>query len=424
MQVIYKPRLNPDYSPIPGQTVALAILLPTPYDPNKKYPWELLVHGMGERSGGTLENLQNLVLGQKQADGSRKYPFVKDFQKEVVDKYGIILVVPTYNDFFDVSEISWTHDFILKNYSVVYQMAAGGFSLGGGAIVAYAKSTVENAKKMAVAFPCAPTYQSGNSSAPGQANLPMHLFVNDKDDNGATNIEVTKKIVSEINATNPKIKAQFTAFRKDGHGSYDEATTITPPVAPGGQGIINLTESVHQWYLDVLANGPRQIKSGTAQPAPDPDPEPPPVVLKAEFNLTDKQVIAETFFDVDASASTGVKSGWDAYAWDVSVIRASSDKSYGVRPEGGMYDSDPKKRLVGLVDGEYSVRLTVKNSAGLTNSKVVTIIVNQSGIKIAIGFNSETDLITYSDGTTEKGTAVLSSGKWTVKNSAGQEVSL
>lgn len=420
MQVIYKPRLNPDWSPIPGQEVAAAILLPYNYDPNKKYPWGMFAHGKGERSGGTLEHLENLVLGQKQPDGTRRYPFVKEYHKEAVDKYGIIFVIPTYEDGFYASKINWLHDYILKNYSVVYKMAGGGFSLGGGAFVDYAIN-IENAKKMAVCIPCAPTSNLGSSvSYPG--TLPMHIFCATRDTNSFTNIDVTKSIVTKLNKSNPGIKVQYTAFDINDHQGFDQATTITPPVAPNGQGVINLNENIYDWYLDVLANGPRQMRSGAVvDPIPPIPPIPPTPVLKAEFNLTDGQLLTTNTYDLDASASTGVKAGGDSYVWNVEVKKAPSSESYGVTTEN-VYDGDPKNRLIRIVDGEYSVKLTVKGENGTSASKTVNIIVNTSGIKIVKGFDSTTDLITYTDGTTEKGTVVLSSGKWVLKNSAGQVI--
>lgn len=410
MQVIYKPKRDSNYNLVPGQEVAYAALLPDGYPAlGKKYGWVLMCHGISERSGGTLEHLKNLVEGvDYNKDGTIDGSFVKNFHKEAVDKYQLIFIIVTYSDFFD-TECNWVYNDVLKNYSVVPKMLFDGFSLGGGAVYAFAKSSVANANKIAVAVPCAPTNQGGSTAAIAQAGLPMHFFVNDEDDNPSTDINVTKKIIADINAANPPIKARFTAFRQKYHGGFDKATDIVAPAAPGGQGVIDLSENIYEWYLDVLKNGPRQMKSGTVA-LPLPEPEPPATTLEARVSYT----IEGGKIHLVGDKSIGYKSGSEG-RWEF-VSAPEGVTKYQVFPGGSTYiNADgvlPKP-------GTYVFRFQLKDLSPLE-----VVVKFGDGPVVPIGFDSTTDLITYSDGTTEKGTAVFSGGKWVVKTASGQIINL
>src|SRR5690606_29289649 len=106
------------------------------------------------------------------------------------DQYKIIAVVPNYSNFFDPSLVNWTFNFVKSLYSTVDEFMFVGFSYGGGAVLKYVTSTLDNANRVAVAVPCAPTDHTTNDSIVRKSNLPIHLFVNTNDDNAPTNIYV------------------------------------------------------------------------------------------------------------------------------------------------------------------------------------------------------------------------------------------
>lgn len=398
-------------------------------------PWKLMIaiHGVGERSAGTIENLKNLWLGfDYNNDGVREgAAFVTDDMKEAVDKFGIVLMVPTYetNKFFEPERINELYDWAKEHFSIHDKMLLTGFSYGGGAVFKYISSSISNAQRVAYAVPCAGVSSLVDASIPGKAGVAVHAFSNDKDP--TVNVSNTINQVSNINKSNPDLKAIYTVFRRDGHGSNNEAWSLTPPKAPNGQGFTDAAENIYQVFDDIIKTGkPRQMKSGTiTQPLPTepiPEPVPEPAGITAEFNLTDGQVINTGSFEMDASASTGAGNSWDSYKWDVSPVTPTNNKQYGVQPDGAY--GGPKKMLLNIVDGNYSITLTVKSKDGKTASKTVTVTAKMGASvpapKTVVSFSSETDLITYSDGTTEKGSAVFSSGKWVVKNSAGQVINL
>jgi hypothetical protein len=409
MQVKYFPKLNLDYSKIAGQDIAFDVL--TPDIPRDKYFLEIAIHGIGERSGGTIDNLKNLVLGfDYNGDGVRESAFVTDDMKKAVDQFGIIMIVPTYesNTFFEPAKINQLYDWAQKNYLCHPKMILTGFSLGGGAVVKYITSSIANANRVAYAIPCAATNDVAYPAIPGQAGLAVHAFHNDNDDR--VHVSSTKSIISEINKSNPALKALMTIFRKDGHGGNIEAWGLAPPKAPNGEGFTDAAENIYQVATDIILNGPRQMKSGTAQPTPAPQPAPAP--LPALQPVVSYKVEGNDIH-LTGDKSTGYKTGADG-RWEFVSAPAGVTKAQ-VFPGGSTYiNADGKLPKPGTYKFEFYLK-------GVSKPVEVTVE-HGTAAKTLTGFDSSTDTITYSDGTTEKGIAVLANGKWTIKNSSGKVI--
>lgn len=417
MQVKHIPAVDQNGSKI--NEFAASILFPDGYPGTTKWKWAMFVHGMGELSQGGLANLKNLVEGfDYNNDGIREGGFVTEGMKWAVDAHQLVIVVPTYGDTLEPHEVDKIYDYVLANYNVQPTFMHTGFSLGGGCVFKYASSSITRAKRVHLAVPCAGTYGLVDAGIAAKNGTVWHGFANDNDNRVDDSNTISQ--IDKINGQNPSVKAVYTIFRRDGHGSNTEAWDKVPPKAPGGQGLIDSAETIYQLNDAILASGPRQMKTGTVAPPPPPPPAPLPApIIAADFNLTEGQVITTPTFEMDASASTGAGNSWDSYKWDVKAIVVSTGKSYGVRPDGAY--GGPKKKLIEIVDGEYAIVLTVKDKAGNTASKRVNVKA-KIGSKTVTGFDSSTGLATYSDGSTEKATAVLSGGKWTIKNSTGQTI--
>lgn len=411
MQVIYKPKRDSNYNLVPGQEVGFVVLLPDGYTKEKKYLLEIAIHGVGERSGGTLANLTNLVEGfDYDGNGTREGAgFVTLDMKKAVDQYGIIMVIPTYenNTFFEPDKINYLYDYAIANYNVHPKMLLTGFSYGGGATVKYITSSAENVARVAYAVPCAATTNIVDPILPGKAGLPVHAFHNDKDDR--VSVSSTKNIITRLNEKNTGLKALMTIFRKDGHGGNIEAWSLTPPKAPGGEGFTDAAENIYQVFTDIVASGPRQMKSGTVA-LPLPEPEPPATTLEARVSYT----IEGSKIHLIGDKSIGYKSGSEG-KWEF-VSAPEGVTKYQVFPGGSTYiNADgvlPKP-------GTYVFRFQLKDLSPLE-----VVVKYGEAVKLPAGFDSTTDLITYSDGTTEKGTAVFSGGKWIVKTASGQIINL
>lgn len=407
MIVKYFPKLNPDQSQIPGQDVAFAILLPDSYTPTKKWILEIAVHGMGELSAGTQENLMNLVLGPDyNSDGIREgAPFVTADMKKAVDQYGIVLFIPTYSKFFEPDLVNKVYEYAQDHYNLYPKMIFTGFSLGGGSGIKYATSSEANANRVGCLVLCAPTTNIIDKTIPGKVKMPVHSFHNDKDDR--VNVGNTKTIITALNET-ATLKAQYTIFRRDGHGGNIEAWGLTPPVAPNGQGVINLSENIYQWAIDCIINSPRQMRSGAAVIQPPPVIEAPPAVTPI------------TSYTIDASGihlvgdkSIGYKTGGDG-RWELISAPSGVTKAQ-VFPGGSTYiNADGKLPEPGTYVFQFSLKGAVK--------PVEVTVQHGEAAKTFSGFNSTTDLITYSDGSTEKGEAICVQGKWTVKTAGGKVI--
>lgn len=406
MQVKYYPKVDDNWNKI--REFATAVLLPDNYDASREYPWLMAVHGIGERGEGSKAQLENLVLGILQPDGKRLWAFATTDMKTAVDKYGIVMFIPTYPNSFEPSQVNLIYDFGKSEFNLVNEFFLTGFSLGGGAVVKYMTSSLANAQRLAFAAPCAPTTAIMDASVIGKANLPVQFFVNVNDSNGATNLNVTKTQVNAINATNPAIKVQFTAFNLTGHGGFSEAMTIAPPIAPGGQGITNLSENVYEAYLDILKNGPRPMKSGTTVP---PTTQPPTTVKPVTSYTIDATGI-HLRGDQSIGYSTGLDGGWRL------ISGPPGTNVYNVFPGGSTYiNADGKLPVAGTYVFEFALR-------GATPVRVTVVYPPDVETKVVIGFSSVTDLITYSDSTSERGESTYANGKWILKNSAGQIVTL
>lgn len=367
MQFKYYPRIdnrNGQWIDIPSQTVPLVVGYPNNYDPTKVYPVVMTVHGIGERGVGTYTMLENFVKGfDFNGDGSREgAPFITTDMQKAGDDYGFIVICPTYSNFFEPAQVNWAFDFVRNLYSTVAEMEMIGFSYGGGAVLKYVTSTTANANRVAVAVPCAPTDNTTNDGIVGSSNLPMQIFVNERDDNGPTNLSVTRSIVNQLNASNPSLKVQYTAFDKNGHGGYNEATTIAPPVAPAGEGVVNISENIYQWYFDVLKSGPRQIKSGTT-PTPNPNPDPIPttltavagVVVNGTIQVIDEIITESETLNFDGTKSTGYKSA----TWGATKVPTGVSPWANIFTVGGGWITSTAKFPKA---GDYEITLTTKSA--------------------------------------------------------------
>lgn len=405
-RIDYYPKVDSAWHQL--RDVGFAVRLPVGYNTSKQWTWGIAIHGIGERSAGTIENLKNLMLGfDYNGDGVREgEPFLNWEMQKAGDQYGIVWVVPTYDNFMEPDLINKVYDFVRANYPLIAKIELNGFSLGGGAVVKYITSNSTNAGRVYYANPCAPTRNIVDASLPGKAGMAVHIAVNDNDDNGSTNLSVTKGIISSLNASNPALPAIYTAFHKNGHGGYNEFTTTTPPKAPGGQGFIDAAENIYQVTTDIVATGkPRQMKSGQVIPPPiDSTVVPPPAHAVVTYTISGNKI------KLDGSKSTGYTNGLDG-VWQLSTA-PSGLYSWDVFPNGSNYiiaDGILSK------SGKYSFSFKLKGDPVVQN-------VNVDYGKTFVGFDSVSDLIYYSDGTTESGKSVYSNGKWVVTNSSGQVV--
>lgn len=316
MQVQYYPKRKNSWDTTLLRPTGFVVAMP---NNNVPKPWKLMIaiHGVGERSAGTIENLENLWLGFDYGDGKRVHAFVLPDMKEAVDKYGIVLMIPTYdgNEFFEPAKVNELYDWARANTQIHDKMLLTGFSLGGGAVFKYISSSLSNAQRVAYAIPCAAVNSLGDATLPGKAQIAVHAFSNDKDP--TVNVSNTNTQIDKINASNPSLRAVRTIFRRDGHGSNERAWSLEPPTAPGGQGFTDAGENIYDVFSDIIKTGkPRQMRKAgeiivippttIAPPDIPPTTKPPVSTILADAG-EDQTVNLPTAF-LDGTKSIGYKS--------------------------------------------------------------------------------------------------------------------
>lgn len=406
MKVKYFPKFDEKWVKL--REVAYLAIIPDGYElMSSPLFWMTDIHGIGERGDCQLANLVNLYEGQLQPDNTRMYAYVTEATKSAVDKYGIIMIYPTYSqkEFFGYEMMRQLYVQVQNEFKVTSKLSLGGFSYGGGATINFASSMW--AAYLTNAWPIAPTENVVDWVNTRAANIPMHFFVNDDDTNEPTNLSHTLKLVNGVNSSTAapqiKTKAQYTAFRQRGHGDHNKVTDLFPPIAIGGQGIINLAENIYEWSIDCWKNGPRQMKTSTPNTPTIPNTPTMPTTAKADFNITDKQVITTSTFELDGSGSVGVIN--NNYYWEVT--RMSPPWTGQVLDKGTV--GGPKKKLSNLVDGPYRIRLTINGSV---QSDVRRIEVKLGEVilpkpKAPIAYSAATDLIMFDDGSMETAALVI-----------------
>jgi hypothetical protein len=365
----------------------------------------VVVHGIGERTTGpgTIDNLKNVVLGFDY-DGSgplpRQYAIMTLEAMANADKTNTILVIVTYPTEFSPQDFDYVFDQVELSYQVDRTREfILGFSLGGKAILRNITSSAVAARRLAGAFAAAPVGWDGNYQYVADARLQLVGVTYDGDP--VVSPSSIRGVISKLNSLNPEIPGYLKEYSGKVHGGLNE-----------------LLAGPEMWDYIEVATTENRVKypvSGGVKP--------PPVVVPptgtAEFNIVNGQVINTATFELDGSASTGAKS----FYWDIQPDYGQGKPGpWTVRLEGGA-EGGPKKKVTGLGDGDYWAQLTINGNVKSTVRKLsVKLGPVQPVPKTLTGFDSATDLITWSDGSTEKGSVVLSGGKWVLKDSKGNPV--
>lgn len=402
---VYLPRISDDYTQT-YRPQGFSIIFPPSYTTDKKYPVEILIHGMGELSEGKLENLRNVTQGFCYTCPTNPTPRVNaiatpDFKQATVD-YDMLGVVVTYANDLSVSDINAIFDELEKYYSVdKTRYSLKGFSLGGGAVSRYMTST--SAGRIALAVPCSPVNWVGDYNNAVNTGLPVIGATNRTD--GRVSPTIVTGMINTLNSKGINPRATLFTFPEDGHGGINRLLALNDPYVP---------QNTYAYLRSIDKDNPRPYPTGTVIIPPV---IPPATNLTASFNLLDGSTVNSSTINLDGSTSAGVKSGFDAYVWGVTPITGS----WGFIVQGGAYGG-PVKSITSLRNGSYRIELTVQDKAGNEAKKAVTLNVSigtttPPAPKVVLSYDGTT--VTYTDGTTEKGIAIYSSGKWTITTATG-----
>jgi dienelactone hydrolase len=387
------------YEGVSDAQEAFAVRPPKGYPSLGKYKVLVIIHGVGERTAGpgTIENLKNVVLGFDY-DGAgplpRQYAIMTPESVANADRTGTILVIVTYPTEFNPNDFDYVLDQVELNYQVDRTREfILGFSLGGGAILRNITSSAVAARRLAGAFAAAPVNWAGNLQYVADSKLQLVGVTYETDPRvPSSNI---KNVIAKLNALNPEIPGVLTVYPGNAHGGLNE-----------------LLAGREMWDYIEVATTENRLKypiAGSVKP-------PPVVVLPVpDFNIINEQVIKTTEFTFDASASKGATE----YYW---AVNREEPPWIGHIMEGGTVGG-PLKRITNLQPGKYSVQLTINKSYASTK-RYFTVKLDSTvpPPKSLVYFDSDTDMITWSDGSTEKGKVVFSGAKWVLTDSKGNPV--
>ena len=330
---------------------------PTNYNPNKKYPLIIFLHGIGERGNGTTELPYLLWQGipKNIAEG-------KTMTFTVNGKTETFLVLspqlPKWLGAWDNVYVDAMLDYAKKNLNVDdKRVFLTGLSLGGGGVWSYVTSSLENAKKFAAIAPvCGVCYYDLKKVEPtiGKANIGVWGFAN-MDDN-IVSPWCTISAIDELSKNKSK-KIKKTINQWGGHDAWTKAYDVGHSIH---------SPNLYEWFLSEADNDDddddddddNQSNSGQlpANAAP---------VAKAGNDITitlpNNQV---TLSNAGSYDSDGNIKGWNwtkiSGPGQPSIVSAN-DQSTAVR---------------NLVAGTYVFRLTVTDNQNATAIDDVTVVVN------------------------------------------------
>lgn len=399
----YFPGMTDSYQRI--RQAAFAVITPRNYDPAKQYDTWMIIHGMGERSEGRLENLRNLTQGfdySANKTGPRQYALVTPKFAEQINKNDFIAVIVTYQGEFNPTDVNFVFDEVEKNFSVnKSREALIGFSLGGGAVTRYITSSVANANRIAFAVACASVNWASDYNIVRTAELPT-LFVTAQSD-PTVSPNNTKTMVAGINQ-GAKYPAYAVYLPYTGHTGFQEVLEGDNQYLPQ-----NPYAYLKQLTKDAPKAYPISSGGGTI---------PPPVVVPGA-----PVIIRETVPAITITGSVPLlackSTGYDWFTW--TVISVPQTASLWTPYINGAGNCQAGAKFT--IEGAYGIKATAcKGNTCVSDTLYVTYQKSSQPVpKTASKFDSKTGILIFSDGSQEPATGVIDfkAGTATATSSSG-----
>lgn len=351
---------------LPGITYNMVVIKPSAMPAGTKCPLCICLVGLG---AAKMDNIAAL-----EAD-------IPANVKAAADSDGFIILAvqtpDTYND-----EILFALKFAFANLPVSQDTGVYGYGFSyGGALWNFVTASLEQAKMFDAIVPVATVWTTiGSWQHIKDANLQIWAFHNKGDNNAGTPVGATNAYVDAVNAAKPG-NATRTIFNAVGHGGWNEAAnTLTPPYAPGGEGLTNPTLTIWKWF---------KLNTRTSRVAPPGGS----TGLTPVLNISE----ANGRVQLDGRASSGYKSATLAC---ISV--PDGENKWGYNINGGGTE-------VGWIQlskaGTYIFRLTIWSGAGYTGTsamKDVTFTYGGGTVpKTPASFDQVANTLLFTDGSSE-----------------------
>ncbi len=208
-----------------NDTLLYRILLPENFDPTKKYPVLLFLHGAGERGN---DNEAQLLHGSKlflSENVRRDFPAVVVFPQCPANDFWANVQIRMSGDRFGfqkggkpgkamTSLLGLVADLRALNYTDNDRFYVGGLSMGG-------MGTLELLRRKPKVFAAAVAICGGDNpeNAKRYKRIPLWFFHGAKDN--VVPLEKSEVVVNELKRLGAPVK--FTVYPNDGHNSWDSA---------------------------------------------------------------------------------------------------------------------------------------------------------------------------------------------------------
>ncbi len=349
--------------------------------------------GAGDGSKGALERNLN--------DGN--IPMVL---QQGVQSGKFWLFAPQMSGDWTQAEVSAMFAYIAANGVAVNpaQMNLAGFSLGGREVIRWMMKSLENAKKIACAVSIAPASitipATGTTGFKNIADAKVACWFHVNSGDTTCPPSNVNSIVAAINNLNPIVKAVKTIYNAPGHGAEIQACGLTPPSAPGGEGLTASKVTMYQWI--------EMNKQGTPVAVPE-------ITGLVAYAGEDRSVTSPQIKLDGTGSKNYVQQGW---GWELIEFPDGVNKWTVITGGGGWITADatlPKP-------GKYTFRLTVQDAAGTKATDTIAITystdtlpppppppppvrqinrvsVDWENLKVEIGFNDSSKITINKDGT-------------------------
>lgn len=312
-------------------------------------PGIIWLHGKGGQGDGKKDALQRNLT-----DGN-----IPQVLQQGVQNGKFWLFAPQMSGGWTQTEISAMFAYIgANNLSVnLAQMNLAGFSWGAEEIIRWMGKSLENAKKIACAIIIAP---SGGTPTKYIADAKVACWFHHNTGDDVCPYSNTNSAVATLNKTEfaAAIKAVKTIYNAPGHGAEIQACGLTPPSAPGGQGLTASKVTIYEWF--------DMNKQGT--------PVPVPQITELVAVAGPDRTVKDPNIELDGRASLNYVQ--KDFGWEVLDPVPEGVNKWGVITSGGGWIT-AKATLP--KPGAYTFQLKVSDGAGNTKTDTVTITYSPDG---------------------------------------------
>ncbi|MEO6001451.1 MAG: carbohydrate-binding protein [Chitinophagaceae bacterium] len=348
---------TPRYQAITASIGGFYEYLPQGYSTEtQSYPLIIFIHGIGELGNGSPSMLPTVLYnGIPRVINDGKFPVSFKVNGET---FKFIVLSPQFGNWPTPADVQGVIDFAVKKYRVnTSRIYLSGLSMGGGGVWDYAGASLSNANRVAAIVPVCgssnPLLERCNVMA--TANLPIWATHNLLDPTVAssntigyvdqiTTLSALLRPLGEVKQTVGK-----TIFPVEGHDAW--TTSYSPSFKENGK-------NIYEWML--------QFQRGTST-APAPAPNQSPVSnAGADLNIT---------LPTNSVNLSGSGSDPDGTITNYSWTKIAGPSQFTIN-NGNI----PNPTLSNLVEGDYTLRLTVTDNSGATAFNDVNIKVNAAAV--------------------------------------------